>query len=215
MSTRAIGGRQPTETQMQNVLVLQNSANLENSVSRRLVDAYVSEFQKSKPGATVAVRDLVRNPIPHIAPVLINHQITGAGDPQDPNVALSDALIEELEAADIVVIGAPFYNFTIPSTLKAWLDNVVRAGRTFQYVDGAPVGLLPRGKKVIVFLASGGAYTEAPGSAADFFEPYLRFILGVIGLTDVEFVRSELQVVPELGQRNTEVALEKAKALAL
>lgn len=199
---------------MQNVLVLQNSADLENSVSRRLVDAYVGEMRNNHSSVTLTVRDLVRNPIPHMGPTLIHHQLTGEGDPQDPNVALSNALIEELEAADIVVIGAPFYNFTIPSTLKAWLDNVVRARRTFQYVNGSPVGLLPKGKKVIVFLASGGAYTEEPGSAADFFEPYLRFILGVIGLTDVEFVRSELQVVPEFGQKNTEAALEKAKVLA-
>ncbi len=126
----------------------------------------------------------------------------------------ADVLTEELEAADIIVIGAPFYNFTIPSTLKAWLDHVVRVGRTFAYVDGAPRGLLPPGKKVIAFVASGGAYAEGPASAMDFATPYLRFIFGFMGVTDIEIVRAEWQAVPERGSSSAQAAADRAQSLA-
>jgi len=108
----------------------------------------------------------------------------------------SDPVIEEVEAADVIVIAAPMYNFAIPSTLKAWLDHLTRAGRTFRYTaEGKPEGLL-RNKKVFVVAARGGIYTgDSPAKALDFQEPYLRAILGLNGLTDVTFIHVEGQLM--------------------
>ncbi|HYI88373.1 MAG TPA: NAD(P)H-dependent oxidoreductase, partial [Beijerinckiaceae bacterium] len=104
--------------------------------------------------------------------------------------ALSDALVAELRAADTVVIGAPMYNFSVPTGLRAWFDHVLRAGETFRYTEAGPKGLL-EGKRVIVVESRGGLYSEGPAQAADFQEPYLRHLLAFIGLTDVTFVRAE------------------------
>lgn len=198
---------------MPNLLVLQNSVNLDTSVSRRLVDAFVESYVVHHADARIVQRDLAKDPIPHLSPSLAAVQLSGEGS-QTAATALADGLIEELEAADIVVIGTPLYNFTIPSTLKAWLDHVIKARRTFAYVDGSPRGLLPEGKKVIVFVASGGAYAEGPGSAIDFLAPYLMFIFGFIGIADVEIVRAELQAVPELGAKTQHAAIDRARVLA-
>lgn len=197
---------------MPNLLVLQNSANLETSVSRRLVDAFVETYVQRHPDAQIVHRDFARNPLPHLSPSLAAGLLPGQGA-ATPDIRLADILTEELEAADVIVIGAPFYNFAIPSTLKAWLDHVVRVGRTFAYVDGAPRGLLPPGKKVIAFVASGGAYAEGPASAMDFATPYLRFIFGFMGVTDIEIVRAEWQAVPERGASSAQAAIDRARDL--
>ena len=105
-------------------------------------------------------------------------------------LTLSDALIGELVTADVIVLAVPMHNFGIPSTLKAWIDHVVRAGRTFIYSEGGPEGLL-KGKRLILVLASGGVYSTGPAKQFDFQEPYLRAVLGFIGLTDIEVVRVE------------------------
>ncbi len=198
---------------MPNLLVLQNSVNLETSVSRKLVDTFVEAYVQRHPDAEIVHRDLARNPAPHLSPSLAAALLPGQGA-ATPDIGLADILTEELEAADIIVIGAPFYNFAIPSTLKAWLDHVVRVGRTFAYENGAPRGLLPPGKKVIVFVASGGAYAEGPASAMDFVSPYLRFIFGFMGVTDVEIVRAEWQAVPERGSSSAQAAADRAQSLA-
>ena len=104
--------------------------------------------------------------------------------------ALSDELIAELRAADTIVIAAPMYNFSVPTSLRAWFDFVLRAGETFRYSEAGPEGLL-KGKKVIVLTSRGGLYSQGPGTAADFQEPYLRHLLGFIGLTDVTFIHAE------------------------
>ena len=105
-------------------------------------------------------------------------------------LALSDELVAELQAADIVVIGAPMYNFGIASTLKAWFDYVLRAGMTFRYTEAGPEGLV-KGKRAIVIESRGGLYSEGPAQAMDSQEPHLRTLLGFIGITDVTFVRAE------------------------
>jgi FMN-dependent NADH-azoreductase len=99
-------------------------------------------------------------------------------------------LIAELRAADVIVIGAPMYNFSVATNLRAWFDHVLRAGVTFRYTEAGPEGLLP-GKRVIVVETRGGLYSEGPAKAVDFQEPYLRHLLGFIGLADVTFVRAE------------------------
>ena len=109
---------------------------------------------------------------------------------QAQTVQISDALVDELLAADVIVIGAPMYNFSVSSTLKAWIDHIVRIGRTLQYTATGPVGLVS-GKKVFIVTATGGVYSEGPAKAYDFLGTYLRSVFGFIGMTDVTFVQAE------------------------
>jgi FMN-dependent NADH-azoreductase len=176
---------------MANVLVLNSSVLGDGSVSKVLVGEAVGRLLKANPGATVVERDLGTAPIPH----LITANVAGvrgvpATEPELAARALSDKLIAELRAADTIVIGAPMYNFSIPTGLKAWFDYVLRAGETFKYSEAGPQGLLT-GKRVIVIEARGGLYSEGPAQAIDFQEPYLRTLLGFIGLTDVAFIHAE------------------------
>lgn len=177
---------------MSNILVLNSSAAGADSVTRLLVDDTVAQLRRYHPAAVVVTRDLASDPVPHLAPDGIN----GVRSPNAVTPAeiaardLSDTLIGELRSADTIVIGAPMYNFGLPSTLKTWFDHVLRAGETFSYSEAGPKGLL-EGKKVIVVEARGGFYSEGPAAAVDFQEPYLRHLLGFVGLTDVTFVRAE------------------------
>lgn len=176
---------------MSNILVLNSSAAGEASVSRLLVADAVAELTERLPGARVVFRDLAADPIPHLLPSTINGV---RGQPTSPAElearALSDKLIAELRAADVIVIGAPMYNFSVPTTLRTWFDHVLRAGETFSYSEAGPKGLLT-GKRVIVVESRGGFYSDGPAVGADFQEPYLRHLLGFVGLTDVTFVRAE------------------------
>jgi FMN-dependent NADH-azoreductase len=169
------------------ILRIDSSARRAGSVSRALTDRIVSRFAGT--GAEIVVRDLAGG-MPLLDEQLIGAIRTPEAD-QTPEqreaLALSDALIAELKAAETVVIGMPIYNFGIPSALKAWIDLVARAGITFRYTETGPVGLLD-GKRVIVAVASGGT---AVGSEIDFATSYLRHILGFIGLTDVTFVAAD------------------------
>ncbi len=124
-----------------------------------------------------------------------------------------DALVAELEQSDVIVLGAPFYNFTIPSTLKSWLDYVIRGGRTFSYTEAGPHGLLPPGKRVLVFTARGGVYSEGPAAGMDHLVPYLKSVLGLIGLTDIEVVWAEGMKLPD-APASREAAIARAAALA-
>src|ERR1700730_2641130 len=172
-----------------------------SSVTRQLTTKFVEEWKKNHPDGEVIQRDLATTMFPHItdnwgATRLEPSQLTLA---QRNYLSMSDHLIEELQAADTIVIGAPMYNFAIPSSLKAWIDQVVRMGKTFGYGPSGARGLLAD-KKVIVVTARGGAYPKGtPGEKLDFQEPYLRHILGFIGLTDVIFVHAENQAREEAG----------------
>jgi FMN-dependent NADH-azoreductase len=128
---------------------------------------------------------------------------------QHATVAFADRLIEELEAADTIVLAVPMYNFSIPSTLKAWIDHVARAGRTFRYTAAGPEGLL-KGKKVFIITGRGGVYSgDSPAKVFDFQEPYLRSVLGFLGLTDVTFVHVEgLKVSAEAAEQGLARARE-------
>jgi FMN-dependent NADH-azoreductase len=152
------------------------------SVSRGLTAAITAEFVQSHPGVEVTYRDL------HAAP--LGHWGLPAGE-NDPAAAESAAVLEEFLAADVIVIGAPMYNFGITSSLKAWIDRIAVAGKTFQYTAAGPKGLAG-GKRVIIASSRGGVYSQgAPAAAMDFQEPYLRAVLGFLGVTDIEFVRAE------------------------
>ncbi|HVH01508.1 MAG TPA: FMN-dependent NADH-azoreductase [Amaricoccus sp.] len=175
---------------MSNILVIDSAVSGEASVSRALVREAVAALTEGTP-ARVVHRDLGRDPVPHLS------EATLAGVRGEPATeaelatrALSDALIAELRAADVIVIGAPMYNFSVSTGLRAWFDHVLRAGETFRYSEAGPKGLLG-GKRVIVVESRGGLYSEGPAQAVDFQEPYLRHLLGFIGLSDVTFVRAE------------------------
>ena len=196
------------------LLVINTSLDTNTSATRALVAAYVARLIGDHDDVEVTERDLVTRPVPHLPPALVPVQLGLAKSDTTPAAALADTLIGELEAADVIVLGLPMYNFTVPSSFKAWLDHVIRAGRTFTYEGGAPKGLVPAGKRVVAFIASGGVYTSGPAQPLDFVEPYLRAVLGFIGLTDISVVRAEGQAVPDLREPARRQALTDAAALA-
>jgi FMN-dependent NADH-azoreductase len=176
---------------MTNILVLNSSVLGEGSASRILVEDAVARLLKANPGAIAIRRDLGGAPIPH----LTTANVAGVRGVPTTNAELaarrlSDELIAELRSADTIVIGAPMYNFSISTGLRAWFDYVLRAGETFKYSETGPQGLLT-GKRVIVIESRGGLYSEGPAKAIDFQEPYLRTLLGFIGLSDVTFIHAE------------------------
>jgi FMN-dependent NADH-azoreductase len=176
---------------MNNLLVINSSAAREGSVSRELMEYAVARLLEDAPLAKVVRRDLGAHPVPHLATdTLEGIRATPATAAEHAARALSDELIAELRAADTVVIGAPMYNFGVTTGLRAWFDHVLRAGETFSYSAEGPKGLMS-GKRVIVIESRGGQYSEGPAAAIDFQEPYLRHLLGFIGIRDVTFVRAE------------------------
>jgi FMN-dependent NADH-azoreductase len=168
-----------------------------NSVSRKMTAQFVETWAKRHPGSEVKERDLAATPLPLVTDEWVDasrkdpSQLTPA---QRQTLATSDTLVAELENADVIVIGTPMYNFSISSSLKAWIDQVVRVGRTVAYGPQGPKGLLVN-KKVFVLTSRGGAYGAGTHyEKFDFQEPYLRHILGFIGLTDVTFIHAENQL---------------------
>src|SRR6266850_5727440 len=182
------------EVQMK-LLQIDSSARRTSSVTRQLTAKFAEEWRKKYPDGEVIQRDLSATALPQItddwgATYLEDSQLTLA---QRSYLSTSDQFIQELAAADTVVIGAPMYNFTIPSSLKAWIDQVVRLGKTVGYGPNGPQGLLGK-KKIVVITSRGSAYEKGTAREAfDFQEPYLRHILGFIGLTDVTFIHAESQ----------------------
>jgi FMN-dependent NADH-azoreductase len=167
-----------------------------SSVTRRLTAKFAHEWKKHHPDGQVIHRDLAATTLPLITDDWsAAHLEASAMSPEQRSYfAKSDELIEELRAADTILIGAPMYNFSIPPALKAWIDQVVRMGKTFTYGPAGPRGLLEN-KKAVIVTARGGAYEKGTFTEAfDFQEPYLRHILGFIGLTDVTFVHAENQL---------------------
>ena len=174
-----------------NILVVSSSANGDASVSGGLAARFVDSVREHNPAAHVVLRDVGANPLPHLTSETV---AAIKGEPTTPAElearALSDALIAELQQADLILIASPMYNFGISSTLKAWFDHVARAGVTFRYTEDGPEGLL-KGKKTVAILSRAGFYSEGPGVAMDGQEPYLRAMLGFIGLDDVSWIRAE------------------------
>jgi FMN-dependent NADH-azoreductase len=203
---------------MTHILLIESSSNLASSVSRDLSESYVKGYTAAHADTTVTERDLVASPIPHLGVDLLGGMFgkpETMSEAQKSALAVSDALVDEIFAASMIVIGVPMYNFGIPSALKAWIDHVIRAGRTFQYTAEGPKGLVT-GKKAVLFLASGGVYTDGPYKSYDFQETYLRSILGFIGITDVTVVRAEgLAMGPDAATKAVADARAKATALDL
>ena len=188
---------------MSTLLVLNSSASGAASVSKQLIEETVTRLRGQNPALKVVERDLGTSPVPHLTAdsAAAIRGAEPANEAQKQAKALSDTLVDELKAADVVVIGAPMYNFGIPSTLKSWFDHVLRAGVTFKYGETGPVGLL-EGKRAVVVLSRGGLYSSGPAQPLDSQEPHLRTMLGFIGISDITFVRAEkLGYGPEARQQ--------------
>ncbi|WP_300617211.1 NAD(P)H-dependent oxidoreductase [Dokdonella sp.] len=165
-----------------NLLHVDSSALGAHSVSRELGAGVVAAWKRNHPTGKVVYRDLAANPLPHWAPVV---------DADHPSGRVGGDVLEEFLAADVVVVGAPMYNFGIPSTLKAWIDRLAIPGKTFRYTEKGPEGLAG-GKKIVLVSSRGGVYsTGSAGASADFQEPYLRQVFHFFGIDDIEIVRAE------------------------
>ena len=173
-----------------NILQVNSSARREGSYSTRLANRIVQRLRDADPEATLTVRDFNASPHPVLDEAALGALFTPANQrtpEQIGRVALDDALIGEIQAADVVVLGVPMYNFGVPASLKNWIDAISRAGVTFRYTQDGPEGLL-KGKTVYVALTRGGKYKNTP---ADTQMPYLRTVLNFLGLTDLHFVYAE------------------------
>ena len=183
-------------------------ANGAGSHSTRLANELVQRLRQAHPGAQLTLRDLRLNPHPVLDEPALQALFTPAEHrtpAQAARVALDDELIDELMAADVVVLAAPMYNFGVSAQLKAWIDAVSRAGRTFRYTEKGPIGLVT-GKTVYVVRTSGGMHRASP---TDQVTPYLQTLLGFLGMTDVRFVYAEgLAMGPQAEQR----AIDSARA---
>ncbi len=197
------------------VLRIDASARHTDSITRALGDTLISALRAQHPTLNLVQRDLAATP-----PALLSADWVAANftDPQQRTapqraaLTASDTLVAELQAADVVVIGVPIYNFSIPAALKAWIDLVARARVTFRYSDSGPVGLL-QGKRAYIVMASGGV---AIGSDADFASGYLRHVLGFLGITDVEIIAADQAMLRSdalaLAQQRIDAALQAAAA---
>lgn len=187
-----------------------------NSVSRQLSAAAVERLRQTNPGIEVTYRDITSTPLAHLtgAHLAAAQGATPEASDVREDVAASQAVLDEFLAADVVVIGAPMYNFTIPSQLKAWIDRILVAGKTFKYTDKGVTGLAA-GKRVIVTVSRGGFYGADTASAAgEHLETYLRWVFGFIGIHDPEIIVAEgIQISPEQREKATADALQAATSL--
>lgn len=172
-----------------NVLRIDASARLDGSVTRQLADGLLDGLERRVEGLNVVHRDLADG-LPFLDAAWVTANFTDAAqrsEAQHQTLALSDVLVSEVQAADLLVIATPLYNFSVPATLKAWIDQIARARLTFRYTDHGPEGLLT-GRKAYVLVATGGT---AVGGGMDFATPWLRFMLGFLGITEVEVIAAD------------------------
>ena len=198
------------------VLLHLDSSPLENSISRELTREFVKTWKAAHPEGAVIARDLAANPVPPVDAAWIGAAYTpeeSRTPGQKRALALSDQLIDDLDRANEFVIGVAMHNFSIPSVLKLWIDQVVRRGRTFAYGEAGPKGLL-QGKKATVLSASGGVYElGTPAGALNFIEPYMKTMLGFMGVTEVKFVTAGGVAQVMLGAVDRETLLKPALEL--
>lgn len=202
---------------MPTLLVIDSSPMTDTAVTRRLTRVFVDLWHEKFPEGQVIFRDVGATPPPHPDALMLAACAKPADarcDLENEAIRLSDELVDELEAADHIVVGSPMYNFTVTSGLKAWIDLVGRAGRTFEYRATGPVGLL-RDRQVFVITARGGFYASgSPGASMDFQESYLRAYFNFLGIDDVSFVHAEGQGVdPQTARAGEEKARLRLQAL--
>ena len=199
---------------MTSVLLVTSSPRGAESVSSKVASELAAALAN---GASVTVRDLGQNPIPHLDTITTSAIRKAPADRTPAEAAAadySDKLVAELTGADAIVIASGLINFGVYSTLKSWVDNVARAGVTFRYTETGPEGLV-KGKKVYIVLASGGVYSQGPAQPMNHAVPYLKTVLGFLGMTDVEVVPVEgLAFGPEAAQKAIEAAQAKTLELA-
>lgn len=197
---------------MSRILHVSSSPRGDASYSNQVAARLIRELKQANPQTTVTVRDLAHDPLPHIDADFVAATRSADGsrtERQRVILAQSDTLVDELLAADTIVIAAPMINFSVSTTLKSWFDYIARAGRTFSYSEAGPKGLAT-GKRVIIVSASGGVYS-GENAAFDFQIPWLRNMLGFLGMTDVEIIRVEGTA---FGPEAADKALERATAHA-
>ena len=191
------------------VLRVDSSARAENSTTRKLTESLLSHLSE-KQELDITLRNVAEG-LPFVSPDWVGANFTDPADrnaEQQKTLAQSDALIAEVQAADVLVIGVPVYNFGVPAALKAWIDMIARARETFKYTETGPVGLVS-GKKAYLVVASGG--TEV-GSGIDFATPYMKHVLGFIGVTDVTVIAAGQQMMDEKASEKAEKSIEALAA---
>ncbi|PDV89447.1 FMN-dependent NADH-azoreductase [Rhizobium sp. H4] len=202
---------------MSSILLLTSSPRAE-SLSTPIAVDLAEKLKNQKPGSVVVRRDLATNPLPHIDDLFTGAIRKPAEDRTAEEIAAvktSDELVAELFAADTIVISTGLINFNIYSSLKTWIDNIARAGVTFKYTESGPVGLVT-GKKVYVVLASGGVYSQGPAAPLNHAVPYLKSVLGFLGITDIETIHVEgLAFGPEAAEKAIEAAKSRVEEIAL
>ena len=202
---------------MSQILLVTASPRGSASYSTQVAEALAAKLRADRPGAALVVRNLADAPLDHVGEAFVTGRMLPPAERSAAQAAAlvpSDAAVAELLASDVIVIASPMYNFGVPSTLKAWIDHLVRPGVTFRYDANGPEGLA-KGKKVYLVEARGGVYSDGPGRGLNFQEPYLRTVLGFIGLTDVEIIAVEgIGYGPEAAEKALNGALGKVAALA-
>ncbi|MBX4870741.1 FMN-dependent NADH-azoreductase [Rhizobium bangladeshense] len=202
---------------MSSILLLTSSPRAE-SLSTSIAVDLAEKLKSQKPGSVVVRRDLAANPLPHIDDLFtgaIRKPAEARSAEENAAVKTSDELVAELFAADTIVISTGLINFNIYSSLKTWIDNVARAGVTFKYTESGPVGLVT-GKKLYVVLASGGVYSQGPAAPLNHAVPYLKSVLGFLGITDIETIYVEgLAFGPEAAEKAIDAAKSRVQEIAL
>ncbi|MCU7613380.1 NAD(P)H-dependent oxidoreductase [Chryseobacterium sp. GMJ5] len=197
---------------MANILNIKTSISGENSISNQLSQRVIDQLLEKDPDSKVVVRDLAADPIPHLE---IEHFTASRmaddekNDVQKMASQYSDQSLRELQEADIIVIGVPFYNFTFPSTLKSWIDSISVAGKTFSFADGTPKGLI-KNKKLYLNFSIGGVYENGLIENMEF---YLRTLFGFIGITDVEVFKIQGTMIPQMKEENFSKTVSEIEAL--
>ncbi|QND46987.1 FMN-dependent NADH-azoreductase [Rhizobium lusitanum] len=202
---------------MSSILLLTSSPR-SDSYSTKIATELADKIKAQNPGKTIVHRNLAGAPLPHIDEFFtaaIRTPADARTAEQNEAIKISEALVDELLAADTIVIGTGLINFNIYSSLKSWIDNIARAGRTFTYTETGPKGLAT-GKKAYIVLASGGVYSDGPAAPLNHAVPYLKSVLGFLGITEVETVYVEgLAFGPEAAEKAIGAAQARASELAL
>ncbi len=191
------------------ILHITSSIRGDQSFSTKLSTLIIEKLQKRNTGSILVTRNLAETHLPHLTETHVK-AFANSENLKDSAIPLSNILIEELIKADVIVIGVPMYNFTIPSMLKSWIDFVTRAGKTFQYTAGGFEGFV-KGKKVYLAISSGGIYSEGPRQVLDHTESYLKDILKFIGMEDIETFRIEGVNIPVVKDTALDVATQKVE----
>lgn len=201
------------------ILHIDSSILGDNSASRALSAETIAHLKNAHPEAEVTYHDLAANPIPLLSADHVAARFGGevTDETIQADLARGNAHVDELFAADVIVIGVPMYNFTIPAQLKDWIDRIVVAGKTFSYGEHGPVGLIPAGKKLVLISTRGGNYTPGnPAAVMDHQEPYMSAVLGFLGLRDLTWVRAEgLSRGPEAREAAMKAARAEIAALSI